>query len=920
MKYIFSCLVLVWFALPSWSGAADFTAILEARGIDVNALVQQTEVPRATVAELLNSVDCQDCHRPSQENKSTLTTSWWDQFRLFPGKNFDDVIFNDSLDPANQYYCIAYVGNKWYMNWYPRSTSPLCSWRFCGTLSLTNADLIQTVFNITAPLFFSQYKANWGVMSEWLRAQTPAVQNYFGLEDYAHIQVAKNACKETDCSMQSVDEFKTYAKYCTLEPASCGMQEFAFAKAWQWPIAEMNVLEQQWIYTSDDIQNLNIENYADGRSIIDILWRVKQRSQCIDDDDLDNDGLKDQQDNCYLTYNPAQSDRDQDMIWDVCDDDLDNDGIKNPIGIVDDAGNVVYAVVQKLSQQERDRIDNCLLVVNKDQRDDDKNRVGNACDNDERVGIAINPKLLAQSRYAFVAEYSWSLKNFTWYFGDRTTWSGEITNHIYRDAGTYTVRVEATTPKNNIISATSTITIGEPTVAVKPSIAIVPAQITSTKFSFNTDYLGKLTNFIRSFGDGNAGAGETATHTYNTPGTYTVRVQATTSTNTIVSDTVKVTVWTDQLWWNTNLAAIPSQITPTNFSFDATYLGKLTNFIRSFGDGRTWVGETTTHTYAAPGTYIVRVQATTPQGYTVFASTTVTVWWWTTVWVVPWAALLPSKLVQQVWEKTQYAIQLFGITSKDIDYISLQRWDGRTRDLRWQEVVKFTDTYIRNGGYPIWWTVYMADSTTLALSAYVTVLWPEFCLGALGWNRSGRCDIDKDSIPDMCDSDIDGDGIGNQLGIIRFEKPDCTYDVTNINPWVGGNGTQSWWTITSTDGTQWEWWSFSRDNCPFVANPLQWPCIGLEKDSDGDGIVDSKDSCPLVPEAYNDILDADGCPEYDINVSFPPTKLQPGTCSTCPCQYAQNDGLLAPWDRVKAVLFDKTSQKPVAESNRYVVP
>lgn len=67
----------------------------------------------------------------------------------------------------------------------------------------------------------------------------------------------------------------------------------------------------------DDIQNLNIENYADGRSIIDILWRVKQRSQRIDDDDLDNDGLKDQQDNCYLTYNPAQSDRDQDMIWDV---------------------------------------------------------------------------------------------------------------------------------------------------------------------------------------------------------------------------------------------------------------------------------------------------------------------------------------------------------------------------------------------------------------------------------------------------------------------------------------------------------------------------------------------------------------------------------------------------------------------------
>ena len=77
-------------------------------------------------------------------------------------------------------------------------------------------------------------------------------------------------------------------------------------------------------------------------------------------------------------------------------------------------------------------------------------------------------------------------------------------------------------------------------------------------------------------------------------------------------------------------------------------------------------------------------------------------------------------------------------------------------------------------------------------------------------------------------------------------------------------------------------------------NPSQAPCAGLDKDTDGDGIVDSKDACPVIPELYNGIEDTDGCPEYDINVSFPSTKLQPGSCNACPCQYAANDSDIAP--------------------------
>jgi hypothetical protein len=34
-----------------------------------------------------------------------------------------------------------------------------------------------------------------------------------------------------------------------------------------------------------------------------------------------------------------------------------------------------------------------------------------------------------------------------------------------------------------------------------------------------------------------------------------------------------------------------------------------------------------------------------------------------------------------------------------------------------------------------------------------------------------------------------------------------------------------------------------------------------ERDTDGDGIVDSRDLCPEIKENYNGVADYDGCPE-----------------------------------------------------------
>lgn len=77
----------------------------------------------------------------------------------------------------------------------------------------------------------------------------------------------------------------------------------------------------------------------------------------VDDEDDDNDGVLDINDNCPLVANADQADNDGDGEGDVCDDDDDNDGIL-------------------------DIDDNCPLTANADQADFDGDGIGDVCDDD----------------------------------------------------------------------------------------------------------------------------------------------------------------------------------------------------------------------------------------------------------------------------------------------------------------------------------------------------------------------------------------------------------------------------------------------------------------------------------------------------------------------------------------------------------
>ncbi len=73
--------------------------------------------------------------------------------------------------------------------------------------------------------------------------------------------------------------------------------------------------------------------------------------------DGDHDGLLDDADNCATTFNPTQTDTDNDGLGDACDPDIDNDGVAN-------AG------------------DNCPYEPNSNQSDVDEDGIGDVCDPD----------------------------------------------------------------------------------------------------------------------------------------------------------------------------------------------------------------------------------------------------------------------------------------------------------------------------------------------------------------------------------------------------------------------------------------------------------------------------------------------------------------------------------------------------------
>jgi len=134
----------------------------------------------------------------------------------------------------------------------------------------------------------------------------------------------------------------------------------------------------------NDCDDLVDEGYPD--SDADLV------ADCVDED-LDGDGVPNDEDNCPPVDNPGQEDQDLDGIGDACDGDGDGDSIPDGIDNCPGEQNTLQADTDGDGDgdacdddMDGDQIpnveDNCLLVANTGQEDADGDGVGDACEDD----------------------------------------------------------------------------------------------------------------------------------------------------------------------------------------------------------------------------------------------------------------------------------------------------------------------------------------------------------------------------------------------------------------------------------------------------------------------------------------------------------------------------------------------------------
>ena len=171
--------------------------------------------------------------------------------------------------------------------------------------------------------------------------------------------------------------------------------------------------------------------------------------------------------------------------------------------------------------------------------------------------------------------------------------------------------------------------------SVSPTSGAAPVQVTADA-SASTEPQGKTLTYGFDWGDGTSTgtqAAATASHTYNTAGTYTVKSTVTSPAGLTDTATQTVTVTTAPKAPVTALTVSPTTGTaPVQVTADGSGStdpqGKALSYAYDWGDGATTgpqSGATAGHTYSAAGTYTVTLTTTNAAGLSSTATQNVSV-------------------------------------------------------------------------------------------------------------------------------------------------------------------------------------------------------------------------------------------------------------------------------------------------------
>lgn len=242
------------------------------------------------------------------------------------------------------------------------------------------------------------------------------------------------------------------------------------------------------------------------------------------------------------------------------------------------------------------------------------NSAGGLCDSVCQAVTVIAPPCTASFNIGSISGTTVSLVNtsgasgYQWYFGDGNTSTATNPTHTYASPGVYYICLYAFDSAGAFCDSTCrAVTIVTPG-ACNAAFTAVPISGT-TAVLFNNNSTGSNT-FLWFFGDGNSSTFTNPTHTYFSPGVYTVCLYAYDSSGTFCDSTCQVITVGSPASCTAGFSTASSGLS-VNFTDFSTSTSSIISWYWVFGDGTTSTVQNPAHTYAASGTYTTCLYITT---------------------------------------------------------------------------------------------------------------------------------------------------------------------------------------------------------------------------------------------------------------------------------------------------------------------
>jgi PKD repeat protein len=243
--------------------------------------------------------------------------------------------------------------------------------------------------------------------------------------------------------------------------------------------------------------------------------------------------------------------------------------------------------------------------------------------------------LLVQLSSAGSADPDGAISSYAWNFGNGQTGTGPSPSVVYATAGTYTVTLTVTDNDGATNAKSTSVTVNAPNIVPTAVISATPTSgsaplLVTVNGANSTDPDGSIVSYAWDFGNGQTATGATASTTYATTGTFTLKLTVTDDRGATKSTQTSIVVSGSNQKPVPSLLALPTSgtaplLVTVNAHGSTDPDGSIVSYSWDFGNGQTAQGLQSQVTYTNAGTYVITLTVKDNKNATATATETVVV-------------------------------------------------------------------------------------------------------------------------------------------------------------------------------------------------------------------------------------------------------------------------------------------------------